>query len=459
MKRREFLHDSCKALGMAALAAGLGKLDLISASAQSASDYKALVCIFLFGGNDANNMIVPLEADEYAAYAAVRTSASGIQIAQSSLKPIVPASLGRQFGLHPSLAPLVSVWNKGHLAVLCNTGTLVEPMTRAEYLAGSKQKPVNLFSHSDQQSQWEASVSEDLPTTGWGGRLADRTNTLNGSAIYPMVTSVAGNSQFATGAATRPITLPSTGSFGLRGFGSSNASQARYAAMQTLLSLDRDKLIVDAASTETGSAIQLSTIVDPIINSTTSSIERMFAKQSSSLSKQLLRVAKIIERRALLGVRRQIFFCSLGGFDTHNGQASTQTNLYQQLGLAMATFYKATVKLGVSSNVTTFTLSDFGRTLQPASGAGSDHGWGSHHFVMGGSVRGGDFYGQFPTLGLGGPDDAGSEGRWIPTVSVDQYAATLATWYGAQASDLQVILPNIDRFATNDLGFFTIEKR
>ncbi len=456
MKRREFLHDSCKALGMAALAAGLDKFNLIQASAQSNADYKALVCIFLFGGNDSNNMVIPL--DDYASYSAIRDSGSGIQISQSSLLPVVPASLGRQFGLHPNLADLVPIWNKGHLAVACNVGTLVEPMTRSEYIANSKKKPESLFSHDDQQAQWQASVSENIPTTGWGGRLCDRTLSYNGTAVYPMVTSVAGNNQFIYGLSSRPVTLPSTGSFGLRGFSSSASSQARYNAMQTLLTLDRTNVMVDGASAETSAAVNLSTIIDPIINSTTSPVDKLFSKQTAGISNQLRRVAKIIERRATLGVRRQIFFVSLGGFDTHNGQAQSHVSLYAQLGQAMATFYKATVKLGVSSNVTTFTLSDFGRTFRPAAGQGTDHAWGSHHLVMGGSVRGGDFYGAYPTLGLTGPDDAGSDGRWIPTTAVDQYAATLATWYGAPSGDLPVIFPNIGRFATNDLGFFTINK-
>ena len=457
MKRREFIHDSCKALGMTALAAGLGKFNLITAPAQTASDYKALVCIFLFGGNDANNMIVPLEPDEYAAYAAVRDSGSGIQLAQSSLEPIVPASLGRQFGLHPSLRPLVPVWNKGHLSAVVNVGTLVEPMTREQYINNLATKPASLFSHSDQQSQWQASESLGFPSTGWGGRLADRTVGLNGSALYPVVTSVAGNNLFLNGSTTRPITLPSTGSFGLRGFNNSAASQARRAALLQILAQDRSATLVDAASEEMESAIELSAIIDPIINSTSSRVERLFAKQTANLSRQLLRVAKIIERRATLGVRRQIFFCTLGGFDTHNGQAGTQASLFTQLAVAMRTFYDATVKLGVEGNVTTFTLSDFGRTLRPASGGGTDHAWGSHHFVMGGAVRGADFYGTWPTLALGGPDDTGSDGRWIPTISVDQYAATLATWYGASPSDLPEVLPNIGNFATNDLGFFVIE--
>jgi len=232
---------------------------------------------------------------------------------------------------------------------------------------------------------------------------------------------------------------------------------ARYNAMQTILTQDADKTLVARSAGTIDQAIDYSTIIDPIVNSTTSTIEKMFAKQSASISRQLLRIAKVIERRETLGLKRQIFFCSLGGFDTHNGQATTQATLLQQLSLAMKTFYDATEKLGVASRVTTFTLSDFGRTLQPAAGAGTDHAWGSHQLVMGGAVRGGDVYGLWPTLTLAGPDDSGSEGRWIPTTAVDQYAATIAQWYGVAPVDLPVVLPNLNRFATSDMGFFVIE--
>jgi len=442
---------------MAALGAGLGKFDLITASAQTSQDYKALVCIFLFGGNDPNNMIVPLETSEYNQYAAVRDVASGINIPASSFREIVPPSLNRPFGVHRNLADLVPVWNKGHLAVLCNTGTLIAPMTRAQYLANSVAKPLNLFSHSDQQAQWEASLSSTTSTTGWGGRLADRTLAFNGAAIYPMATSVTGSGLFINGATAEPIVLPSTGSFKVNGFNNSAPSQARYNAMVDILNQDRDKALINSTSAVTSKAIQISTLIDPIISGASARIDRLFAKQNANISKQLQRVAKIIEARGTLGVRRQIFFCSLGGFDTHNGLINTQATLFTQLGTAMATFYKAIVRLGVESQVTTFTLSDFGRTLQPASGAGSDHAWGSHHLIMGGAVRGGDFYGQFPSLVLGGADDAGSEGRWIPSSSVDQYAATLAQWYGASTTDLPVILPNINNFASNNLGFMLLD--
>jgi uncharacterized protein (DUF1501 family) len=455
--RREFIQQGCTALGMAALGAGLGKFNLITASAQTSQDYKALVCIFLFGGNDGNNTVIPLDQEGYGQYAAVRTTASGINLAASSLHEIVPPSLNRPFGLHPSLGPLVPLWTNGHLAVVCNTGPLVAPMTRQDYLSNTVARPLKLFSHSDQTQQWQTSISSTESITGWGGRLGDRMAAINGSAIYPMVTSVAGSNLFMNGVSTVPLVLPPTGTFRLNGFNTTPASQARYAAMVELLNQDQGTPLVDGASDVTTQAIQISGLIDPIITSTNSRVERMFAKLGTGIGNQLLRVAKIIEKRHLLGVRRQIFFCSIGGFDTHNGQVSSQASLFNQLGLAMATFYRAIVKLGVESQVTTFTLSDFGRTFVPASGAGTDHAWGNHHFVMGGAVRGGDFYGTYPSLALGTDDDTGSEGRWIPTTSVDQYAATLAQWYGAPATDLPVIFPNIGNFATDNVGFMLLD--
>lgn len=458
LNRRGFLKRGCDALAMAAFARSLGMLNFATtASAQSTADYKALVCIFLFGGNDSNNMIVPHEQAEYDAYAAVRTTASGINIARDTLLPIRPPSLNKQLGLHPSMTHLHRLWNRGQLAIVSNVGTLVEPMTRAQYLANTALKPAALFSHSDQQGQWQASISDGLPGTGWGGRMSDVTWPLNGGVNFPMSLSVAGNNLFATSGVHEMLNVPSTGTFGLRGFGSSSAQMARYNAMQTILTQDADKTLVARSAGTIDQAIDYSTIIDPIVNSTTSTIEKMFAKQSASISRQLLRIAKVIERRETLGLKRQIFFCSLGGFDTHNGQATTQATLLQQLSLAMKTFYDATEKLGVASRVTTFTLSDFGRTLQPAAGAGTDHAWGSHQLVMGGAVRGGDVYGLWPTLTLAGPDDSGSEGRWIPTTAVDQYAATIAQWYGVAPVDLPVVLPNLNRFATSDMGFFVIE--
>ncbi|MCC6745169.1 MAG: DUF1501 domain-containing protein, partial [Acidobacteria bacterium] len=324
LNRRGFLKRGCDALAMTAFARSLGMLNFATtASAQSAADYKALVCIFLFGGNDSNNMIVPHEQAEYDAYAAVRTTASGINIARDTLLPIRPPSLNKQLGLHPSMTHLHRLWNRGQLAIVSNVGTLVEPMTRAQYLANTALKPAALFSHSDQQGQWQASISDGLPGTGWGGRMSDVTWPLNGGVNFPMSLSVAGNNLFATSGVHEMLNVPSTGTFGLRGFGSSSAQMARYSAMQTILTQDADKTLVARSAGTIDQAIDYSTIIDPIVNSTTSTIEKMFAKQSASISRQLLRIAKVIERRETLGLKRQIFFCSLGGFDTHNGQATT----------------------------------------------------------------------------------------------------------------------------------------
>ena len=225
------------------------------------------------------------------------------------------------------------------------------------------------------------------------------------------------------------------------------------AALQQLLAIDRDNLFVGSASDIAGSAIDLSATVSPIISNGSSSIQGLFAGQNNSISQQLLAVAKLIEARNSIGIKRQIFFVSLGGFDTHTNEINTQKSLFDQLSPALKTFYDATVQLGVANNVTSFTLSDFGRTFKPAAGQGSDHAWGNHQLVIGGAVKGGDFYGKYPTLQLSGPDDVTAEGRWLPTTAVDQYAATLATWFGLPAADLAAVLPTIGQFPTSDLGF------
>lgn len=456
ISRRRFLQ-SAGALGSVSAMGAIEGMGLMRALAQSApvSDYKALVCIFLFGGNDGNNLVIPRDNAAYNQYLAVRRaqSAGGVAIAQDQLVAINPRSLSAGYGLHPQFAPLQSVWNEGKLAVMCNVGTLQEPLTRAEYTAGSKSKPEQLFSHSDQQGQWQAAISNQPSATGWGGRMADVLGTLNGSATLPMVASIAGTTLFTTGNTPKTIALPSTGSFGLSGFNSTSVSQARLNALRELLLLDSSNEFVREADDLFAQAIDASNTLNPVLTGSVASLDTAFANARTGIGNQLLQVARIINARATLGLKRQIFFVSLGGFDTHANQIATHDNLYGQLAPAMKAFYDATVQMGVSNQVTAFTLSDFGRTLQPASGAGSDHAWGNHHLIMGGAVRGGDFYGKFPQHVLGGPDDAGAEGRWIPTTSVDQYAATLATWMGVSDSNLPLVLPNIGRFASRNLGF------
>ena len=448
--RRDFLlrASALTATGLASRLAPLSALGLAAtAHAQAASDYKALVCVFLYGGVDGNNLVVPMDNAGYAQYAAVRPAASGVNIAQSALLPIQPSNAGSPYGLHPELSDIQPLFAQKKMAILANVGPLNEPTSRANYFA---RRPDNLFSHSDQQNQWQSSVSTGVSRSGWGGRIADQV-TQSGS--FPIVTSIAGASLFTTGDLTSPLALPASGSFALQGFNASAAANSRMAAMQSILAADRDNAFVKAAGDITRQAISLSGLVNPILASTASAAQPFFAGQSNSISQQLLQVAKLIEARAQTGARRQVFFVSLGGFDTHANELNTLTTLLGQLSPALRSFYDATVQLGVAGQVTTFTLSDFGRTFQPNSAAGTDHAWGNHHLVLGGAVRGGDMYGTFPTLARTGPDDADTSGRWIPTTSVEQYGATLARWFGVSDAALASVFPGLTRFPTANLGF------
>jgi uncharacterized protein (DUF1501 family) len=441
LTRREFLRG----LGVSGALGVLHNLNLLGAAAEAASeDYRALVCVFLLGGNDGNDTIVPLDGG-YTAYSSVR---GALSIPAQDLVPLSSTI----YGLHPGLAPLKDIWDIGAMALLFNVGTLAEPTTKASYTAGSVRVPDGLFSHIDQQTLWEGAGASTLLRTGWGGRIADRLSHVNGISPVPMVISVTGDSLYVTGNVTSGLSIPATGGFSLAGTNNTVEASARRVALEQLLAIDREALLVKGAGGVMARALANSEIIEPVITSKFSAIQGFFAGQDNAIAKQLLVTAKLIEARASLGTKKQIFFVALNGFDTHSNQSGTQSTLFAQLAPALKAFYDATVQLGVASNVTTFTLSDFGRTFQPNTGGGTDHGWGSHHFVIGGAVRGG-FYGKFPVLALDGPDDADTEGRWIPTTAVDQYAATLATWFGVSASDLPLVVPNIRRFAGANLGF------
>jgi uncharacterized protein (DUF1501 family) len=451
--RREFL----KSLGAFSAAGMVSNLDLIGgfahANAQQATDYKALVCIFLYGGVDGNNVLIPADSAGYGQYSAVRTVASGINLPLASLNTIQPLSSPTPFGLHPSMTEMKTLFDQKKLAVLCNVGTLLQPTTKADYVAG-RYRPANLFSHSDQQNEWQAAVYDQNSRTGWGGRLADRIAGMNGSIPFPVITSTSGITLFMTGTGKSPLSIPTSGSFGLQGYNTSNAANtARKAALQQLLDMDGDNLFVGNASDIAGTAIDLSATVSPIISNSASSIQGLFTGKNNSIAQQLLAVAKLIEARNSIGIKRQIFFVSLGGFDTHTNEVNTQKTLFDQLSPALKAFYDATVQLGVADNVTSFTLSDFGRTFKPAAGQGSDHAWGNHQLIIGGAVKGGDLYGQYPALQLAGANDVTAEGRWLPTTAVDQYAATLATWFGLPAADQATVLPTLGKFPSSNLGF------
>jgi uncharacterized protein (DUF1501 family) len=449
--RRRFLQTA-GALSAFGLASRMDVLSLAAtAAAQSASDYKALVCVFLFGGNDGNNTVIPFDTTGYSQYATVRTASSGINLAQSALLPIQPVNTATPYALHPGLPELQTLFNQGKLAILANVGTLTQPTTRAQYAVGIR--PESLYSQYDQQAQRQSSISDGASGTGWGGRLADSTAPYNAASGFPVITSLDGAVLFTTGTSSAPLTIPVTGSFALAGFNGGVVANARLAAVQALLTQGSSNLFVNAAGTISARALQLSATVNPILTNANSSVAPLFANLKTATANQLFQVAKLIEARAATGAQRQIFFVQLGSFDTHGDQLNRQQNLFAELSPALKAFYDATVALGVSSQVTTFTLSDFGRTFQAASGGGTDHAWGSHHFAIGDAVGGGAMYGQYPQLILGGPSDAEVEGRWLPAVAVDQYGATLARWFGVPTTGLATVFPNLSSFATSDLGF------
>ncbi len=464
--RREFLGKSCRALSMAAVASQMSHLGLVSALAQKTeeeqlgeSGYKALVCVFLNGGNDSNNMVVPKYTQGYAQYGAARTP-QGLAIPRDNLLSITPTGLNLEFGLHPAMTGLHQLWQQQKLAVACNVGTLVRPLTKAQYLSGAP-RPEQLFSHSNQVEQFRTAYSAGSISTGWGGRLSDRTGNLNFGAAIPMVTSVAGVTIFSNGETSRPLIvepapLPLNRVLTLDGFGTQPDEVARKTAMQRVRTEDLDKTLVQATAllTQQSANVSQQLSADPQLT---------VVFPNTMLGNQLRQVAKLMKFRDSLTMSRQVFFVQVTGFDTHSGQLTGQNNLLTQVSQAMKAFYDETVAQGIESSVTTFTMSDFNRTLNPAGtgiNVGTDHAWGGHHLIMGGAVNGGDFYGSptangtvFPTLTNEGPDDVSNRGRFIPTVSVEMYAATMARWFGLSESQMQIVFPLIQNFPNTNLGF------
>ncbi len=452
--RRWFLRQSvCAAVGTTALANTLFDLRRIAAAASGPSsllsgDYRALVCVFLYGGNDGNNTLVPANGSDYADYAAAR---GVLALPQTSLLPLAPLSGGggRPWGLHPSLAGLDGLFGQQKLAIVGNVGPLVAPMTRSDYLNNTVASPPNLFSHSDQQVHWQTSIPDQAPRTGWGGRTADMVHALNDSQAVSMSISLAGTNTYEVGNLVTQFQLSPTGTVGLTNYVEGPGADPVSVGVHDLLGMSYGNLLDDAYRSTTREAIDVNALLGGAL---AGSPPPTNPYPASSLGDQLKMVARLIGAREALGQRRQIFFCSAGGFDTHSGQVTAQASLLGDIAGSLVAFQTSLANLGIEGSVTTFTASDFSRTWRD-NGSGSDHAWGGHHFVVGGAVQGGRIYGTLPTLVAGGPDDAGSQGRWIPTTSVDEYAATLARWFGVAESDLDAVFPNLHRFNNRSLGF------
>jgi uncharacterized protein (DUF1501 family) len=446
MRRRSFIkYASLAAAGNLAGMRPFGALNALAAPPTSnATDYKALVCVFFFGGNDANNMVVPFDTKGYANYASLRAD---LALAQNTLLPLTPLP---NFALHPSLPDVQTLFNAGNAAIVANVGTLTQPTTRKEYLAGSS-VPTNLFSHPDQQLEWQNAAQDSTTATGWAGRISDvLAGSYNAGATIPMITSVDGDTLFCNGISTTPVSV-SPGNLGNANCSEGSECSARQTAAQSLITFNSGVSLITADDHISSNAYTYSSVLTAATASVTP-IKTVFPA-NNGLAAQLKQVAEIIQVRAALGVQRQIFFCGIGNFDTHSDQLTLQASLLSGISPALSAFYAATQELGVTSDVTTFTMSDFARTFQPNSNTGSDHAWGSHHIVMGGAVKGGKMYGTFPTLALGGPDDSGSNGRWVPSTGSVQYAATLAAWFGVPTNQLATVFPNIGAFSTSNLGF------
>jgi len=444
LTRRGWIRIGAASVGSLALR----PFGLLPGLAQSGPDYRALVCVFLFGGNDSNNLIVPMDDASYKAYTSIR---GNLALTGSALTTPVNSVSGAPYAFHAKLPEVATLFTNKELAVVANVGSLVQPLTRAVYQAQQAPIPLNLFSHSDQQLQWQTSVGQGHSATGWAGRAADFISSQNiNSSQFPTFLSVAGNSLEGTGVQTQPVALSPGQSLQLTGFNNSPASQARWNAVNNLLTTESGVTLVQAANDTLANSIADAKALGDALSKGTS-LKTQFPK--TSLGAQLQQVAQIIGVQGILGMRHQIFFCSLGGFDTHTNEIATHDNLYPQLSPALAAFYDATQELGRAQNVTTFTESDFSRTFQPTSGNGSDHAWGGHHLVLGGAVQGGQIYGKFPTFELAGPDDADVRGRWIPTTSIDQYGATLCSWFGIPDSALSTVFPNLANFSGPKLGF------
>jgi uncharacterized protein (DUF1501 family) len=446
---------------LAAQLAGLAALAASSRShaADTSGPYKALVCLFMNGGNDSHNWVVPTDATGYAEYAAVRRE---LAVPANKLQGISTSGQGsgRSFGMPEELAPLRRWYEAGQAALVANVGPLLRPITKAEYLA-QQGVPAKLFSHNDQQSTWQ-SLSPEGARSGWGGRLGDVLMSANAQPVFTAV-SATGNAVFLAGSRVTQYQVSADGPVAVNGltnplFGATAAPAALRRSLAdggAGAALQAEVVRVMQRSINASAVLQtaLPGVSVPPIPATPipAGAHAASTLDKDSLARQLRMVAAMIGAGPTLGMRRQVFMVSMGGFDTHANQVRDQPALMSRVALSVDYFLQALATMGLLDNVVLFSASDFGRTLV-SNGAGSDHGWGSHHFVAGGTVRGGAMYGSFPVTALGTSNDVGS-GRLLPGTSVTEYAATLGAWMGLSSSELTTVLPNLGSFAPGGLGF------
>jgi uncharacterized protein (DUF1501 family) len=454
--RRDFLRAAARlSVAGAATPWAVNLAALGSAAAQTIpSDYKALVCVFMYGGNDHSNMVVPYDNTSYQLYAQSR---SNLTLPQTSLLPLStpanPSMSGRQISLRSELQPLKAIYDGGRAAVLANVGTLVVPTTMAQYRGRSVPLPPSLFSHNDQQSVWQTyDGRREGARIGWGGRAGELMAAGNQYQNFTCV-SASGTAVFLSGQSMVQMQIGNNGGLAITSLAGSTlyGSSMGPATARRLMTEDRTNLFEKDYNAVVKRSAEAAQTLNAALVGFPATAAPFSAFPNTGLGNQLRNVARMIAARQPLGAHRQVFHVSMGGFDQHSGLITGHGGRMTELANAMAAFYQATVSLGIADSVTAFTASDFGRTLD-SNGEGSDHGWGAHHLIVGGAVKGGDLYGTWPETVLRGPNDVG-RGNLLPTTSVNQYAATLATWFGISATQMADVLPNTVNFTQLDLGF------
>jgi uncharacterized protein (DUF1501 family) len=439
ISRREFIVKNCAAVGSASLFSSLLSLRL-TAGAVSGSPlpgYKALICLFLAGGNDSYNMLIPRDATAYAQYK--RTRSTLALPVDSLLQLQTGGQEYSDFGLHPSLPALKSLYDEGNAAFLSNVGTLIEPMTLSQYKNKEVKRPIGLFSHSDEQIHWQTMVPQvrGAGPKGWAGRMADCMHQANQTGTIGMNISLSGTNVLQTGRDTVPYVSGPSGAIQLKGYGFDPAMDM---AVDTALSNHYRNLYQKTLAQNNRKSVDTAIA----FTEATSEVELTETFPTTYTGSRFAAIARVLGSRGTLGMNRQIFFVKKGGWDHHKEVLNKQAELFTELNDAISAFWKELGHMGLQNDVVLFTASDFGRTLT-SNGLGSDHAWGGNHFVLGGPVRGGKIYGQFPILSTGGPQDVG-RGRLLPTTSVDAYGAEMASWFGVPSSELTTVFPNAGNF-------------